>query len=289
MIIHWMRLSAIVVLVLIITGTLLLVGFFFYQARQKPDMSGPYVALGSSYAAGLGLGARVPGSPFACQRGDKSYPRELAGILGLPLADMTCSGATVAQVLRGGQFFLGPQIDAIGPNTRLVTISAGGNDVGYIGDLTAIAYRRRGGVIGGSVGLFWGGARTVDDRPFQALERDMRSTLMEVRERAPKARILVVTYSAILPPHGTCDRIGISEKEAELMRQIADRLSDVTRSAALESGASVIDLATLSVGHDACSEIPWVNGAQPEQGAAFHPTFAGTRAAAQIIAGALKQ
>ena len=41
------------------------------------------------------------------------------------------------QILKGGQLMLGPQLDALGRSTKLVTITSGGNDVGYIGDLNA--------------------------------------------------------------------------------------------------------------------------------------------------------
>jgi lysophospholipase L1-like esterase len=63
-------------------------------------------------------------------------------------ADMTSSGATIRQVLNGGQMYLRPQIDALGPDTRLVTLTAGGNDVSYVGDLVFLAHRNRKNIVG---------------------------------------------------------------------------------------------------------------------------------------------
>ena len=59
------------------------------------------------------------------------------------------------------------------------------------------------------------------------------------------------------------------------MRSVAVRLAEVTRAAASAAGATVIDMAVISKGHDACSAQPWVNGSAPAHGAPFHPTLAG--------------
>ena len=267
----------------VVLAVLLGTGLLFYQGRQRPDTGSEYVALGSSFAAGLGLGSRVTGSPIVCQRSVNGYPQQLARLTGLSLTDMSCSGATASHVLRGRQVFLGPQIDALGPGTRLVTLTAGGNDIAYVGDLTAMAYRKRGGVISFLVGQFWGGAKPLADRKFDQLRANLIATLREARRRAPQARIFVVTYPAIIPPNGTCPGLGINEDDAALMRQVGVRLSEVTREAAQEVGVTVIDMDQLSGGHDTCASAPWVNGAAPKQGAPFHPTLAGARATAELI------
>lgn len=271
------------VVLVAIFAVLLGVGLLYQQGRKRPDTNSEYVALGSSFAAGLGLGSRLAGSPIVCQRSANGYPQQLARLTGLSLTDMSCSGATISHVLRGGQVFLGPQIDALGPGTRLVTLTAGGNDIAYVGDLTAMAYQKRGGVAGYLVGKFWGGAQVVADRKFDQLRADMLATLREVRRRAPQARIVVVTYPAILPPSGTCQGLSIDEEDAALMRKVGLRLAEVTREAAQEAGATVVDMDRLSVGHDACAAVTWVNGAAPKQGAPFHPTLAGARATAELI------
>jgi lysophospholipase L1-like esterase len=259
----------------------------FYQGKRKPIVGSEYVALGSSFAAGLGLGMREPASPYICQRSLNGYPRQLARLMKLSLTDMTCSGALVTHVLYGGQFFQGPQIEAIGPGTKLVTITAGGNDVSYVGDLMAMAYRKRGGFIGFVVGFFWKGAKPIDDRKFERLREDLLATLHEIGRRAPTARIVVVTYPDILPPSGTCAQIGIASVEADLMRQVGSRLAEVTRDTVRKSGVTLVDAALLSDGHDACSVSPWVNGSSAKNGAPFHPNFAGAQAIAEHVAGVL--
>ena len=271
-------------LLLLLVGVLIVLAGLMYQGKQAPRANAPYVALGSSFAAGLGLGARETGSPFVCQRSINGYPKQIARITGLSLTDMSCSGATTQHVLRGGQVFLGPQIDALGPDTQLVTLTIGGNDIDYVGDLTFMAFRNRGGFTGTLAGLVWSGAKPVQDRKFGKLQRDLIATLRAIRHRAPKADIFVVPYPTIMPNSETCPQLGIDEQQLSLMRSVGLRLAEVTRDAAHEAGATFVDLAAASRGHDACADKPWVNPSAPANGAAFHPTMAGAKGvAAQIM------
>ena len=270
-------------LLLLLLGVLIVLAVLYYQGKHAPRANSPYVALGSSFAAGLGLGVRETGSPFVCQRSINGYPKHIARQTELLLTDMSCSGATTQHVLRGGQVFLGPQIDALGPDTQLVTLTIGGNDISYVGDLTFMAFRRRGGFTGALAGLVWSGAKPVQDRKFGKLQQDLTATLREIRRRAPKARVFVAPYPVIVPNSGTCPKLGIDEQQASLMRSVGLRLAEVTRAATQEAGATFVDLADASMGHDACAAGPWVNGSTPASGAAFHPTLAGAKGVANQI------
>lgn len=254
----------------------------FLQGKRKPSTSGEYVALGSSFAAGIGLGPRAPGSPFVCMRTTNGYPQQLARMTGLSLVDMTCSGSTTEHILRGGQAFLGPQLAAVGPDTRLVTITSGGNDVGYIGDLMFA-----GGAIGPIGKLLWQGPKLPEQRDFATVARNFEAIVGEIRRRAPSARVVLVSYPEVLPPQGACSAVGVDPVQADLSREIAVRLRDATRLAAERSGALFVDMGPASAGHDACSPEPWVNGADPSDGAAFHPTAAGAQATAAEVFKAL--
>ena len=247
-----------------------------------------YVAMGSSFAAGPGLGPRAPGSPRLCFRGSESYPRQLARLCDLDLRDVTCSGATARQVLRSGPLFRRPQIEALDGGTGLVTLTAGGNDVGYVGDVSRLSRRSDAGPAGLARRALWRGRPvSVDRRPFAALRRVLSDILTEVRRRAPQASVVVVTYPAILPAAGSCPELGLGDAEATLLRAVATRLAEVTRECALIGGAQIVDMALLSLGHDACSAEPWVNGRDRRRGAPFHPTMAGAEATAHAIARAI--
>lgn len=279
----WIKRAVLGVTFLVVMTVSAGIGVIAVQGKQQPKTNARYVALGSSFAAGIGLGERAPGSPIACQRSVNGYPQQLARLTGYPLVDMTCSGATIKHVLNGGQFFQGPQIDALGPDTELVTITAGGNDIDYVGDIAATYYRGKGGVLAFVIDRLWHGALPVEQRQFAQLKGNMVATFKEIAQRAPRARVVVITYPSILPSAGTCTQIGLGETDASLMRAVGARLVEVTRETAQTAGVIFVDMATLSAGHDVCSADPWVNGATPEHGTPFHPNFAGAQATAKQI------
>ena len=95
-------------------------------------MTGRYVALGSSMAAGPGIRPSAAGAPFGSGRSARNYAHLVAERLNLDLVDVTFSGATTAHVLADRQRSAQPQIEALDGSEELVTITIGGNDVGYV-------------------------------------------------------------------------------------------------------------------------------------------------------------
>jgi len=91
-----------------------------------------YVALGSSMAAGPGIRPSAAGAPFGSGRSARNYAHLVAERLNLDLVDVTFSGATTAHVLADRQRRAQPQIEALDGSEELVTITIGGNDVGYV-------------------------------------------------------------------------------------------------------------------------------------------------------------
>ena len=277
---QWSTQGAVLLLAIALIGILVLV------CRGRPRTAGwpQYVALGSSFAAGIGLGPRAPGSPRVCMQSINGYPQQLARLLGLSLVDVSCSGAVTKHVLRGGQYFQRPQLDALATNTELVTLTVGGNDVRYVGDLSMLAARRDRSFGGWLLRNFWKGPQAAKDRDFAGLQTEIRKALDEIRRRSPCARIIVATYPTIVPEGGVCPKLRLTESEADLMREVGRRLSEATRAATIEAGAILVDMEKLSVHHHACAAIPWVNGSKQTAGTQFHPTLVGARATAQKIA-----
>ena len=160
-----------------------------------------YVAMGSSFAAGPGLPSRVQGSPRLAGRSTGNYAHLVARALSLDLHDVTFSGATTGDLLgpsAGGQ---PAQLDAVTPDTALVTITGGGNDVGFLPRLTLASLpwplralpRVRARV------SELGDPRAADER-FAELERNLAAIARRLRDRAPDCRVLLVDYLTILPP-----------------------------------------------------------------------------------------
>jgi hypothetical protein len=99
--------------------------------------TGTYVALGDSYSAGTGAPAKVP--PYyldtdGCDRSASAWPETLGSDLGFSGPQFgfhACQGAVTADLT---QTYKGepPQESWLTPDTRLVTLSMGGNDVGFV-------------------------------------------------------------------------------------------------------------------------------------------------------------
>ena len=104
----WVKVGSIGVLGAAFALSIIGLGVLIVQGKRPPKRTAQYVALGSSFAAGFGLGPRLAGSPYACLKSSNGYPQQLAMMLNLSLEDMTCIGATTTKVLHGGQFFQGP-------------------------------------------------------------------------------------------------------------------------------------------------------------------------------------
>lgn len=242
-----------------------------------------YVAMGSSFAAGAGIGPTKPGTPARCQRTALNYASLLAERLHLLLDDVTCGGATTAHVL-GPWNELPPQIDAVTAGTRLVTITIGGNDLGYVGGLMA----------GGCRSLRPAGpcpeAKVPSDADYIQVERQLREIARQVRARAPQARLVFVQYLTLVPPQ-PCAEAALPPEFAAAGRATGERLAAITARVAGETGALVLAADALSRQHSPCSAEPWSIGMPPNldrsRGAPWHPTIAGHAAIAQALAGQL--
>lgn len=263
--------------------------FLAYQGRRTPAGTPDYVALGSSFAAGAGLGPLQKDSPLLCARSVAGYPQQLARELNLSIVDMTCGGATTSHTLNGGQFFQGSQIRVISPRTRLVTVTVGGNDVNFVGDLSLLALRNSNNLAGWLTGKLWGGPKSASERGYGKLARELLDLIHAIHERAPEARIVVATYPAILPPKGTCARLGLTSAEADLMRPVERSLAAVTSAVAKQGGAILVDMHALGAAHNACSAMPWTRGWASLIDAPFHPNLDGAEATADAIAAALRR
>lgn len=249
-----------------------------------------YVAMGSSYAAGPGIQSYYEDPPAPCARSTGNYAHLLASRKGLALTDVSCSGATTAH-LTGPRTVpegsaIPPQLDALTPDTRLVTITIGGNDLSYIGRLVSAS------CAGLAEQTETPGKCTAippppNDERYAALAKQMDFIAKEVRRRAPSARLVLVDYLTILPVTGLCAATPLSAEEADADREIATVLAAITAKAAKDNGADILKASELSARHDACSAEPWMNGYPrpdaPIAGAAYHPNAKGMTAIADAL------
>ena len=171
---------------------------------DAPAGSGPrYVAMGDSAAAA----PLVPdqAQPVGCLKSTNDYPSVLARRIGAAaFDDVTCSGARTQDLVSRSQPTrtgpVPPQLEAVTADTRLVTVTIGGNDV----DLPTIATKCRRTTLDVppcAPDLTAGGVDTIS----QAIDDDADawSNLVDaIRERAPSARVVLVGYGTYVRPEG---------------------------------------------------------------------------------------
>ncbi|UXA18552.1 SGNH/GDSL hydrolase family protein [Mycobacterium sp. SMC-4] len=241
-----------------------------------------YVALGSSMAAGPGIRPRAPGSPRLAGRSARNYPHLVADRLGLRLVDVTYSGATTAHVLTDRQHGAPPQVDALDGSESLVTVTIGGNDVGYVPMLFAAGLPRllhRVPVLGKRIGDLldpWSRQRALDE-----VGSSLISVGQALRARAPRATVLFVDYLTLLPEHPP-----LRDADGRLARHISETLERLTAEAAEATGCGLVRAAAASRDHHAWAQQPWTTRfgvPLPGRPAPLHPNAAGMRAVADLV------
>lgn len=245
-----------------------------------------YVAMGSSFGAGPGLRPRAQGSPRRSGRSAVNASHLLAQRLGLDLLDVTFSGATVAQLRRGGPGDVVAQVAAVDSNVSLVTITAGGNDVGYLPALTLASLPSP---LGAAVSARRRVADLIDpvltEQRFGQLDVEVRGLLGDIARSAPAAQVIVVGYLTILPPAGAAPE-GLPPTVSSWGTATAERLAATLAGAAADAGATFADAGAASTDHHAWSREPWTNRFHYtlRGGAAYHPNAEGMRGVAGLIA-----
>jgi hypothetical protein len=226
------------------------------QPAQATTSPLRYVALGDSYSAASGVLPPDPSAPPQCLLSIRNYPHVIAGTTGALLTDVTCGAADTSHFFTSQYSGVAPQLDAAKPDTQLITMTIGGNDSGvFINTIQAC------GVAGVST---LGQGRPCKDRYGSSFEDTIRTTtypslvnaLRAVRAKAPRARVAILGYPWIMPATGGCfGKMPIATGDVPYVRGIQATLNDAVRRAAAATGATYVNLNTVSNGHDACQPI----------------------------------
>ena len=262
--------------------------------RESPDALAAgdrYVAMGSSFAACPGIGQRAPGSPRAAGRSTGNYAHLVARRLGLDLDDVTFSGATTQDILRGTAAGRPAQVDAVDGATKLVTLTGGGNDVGWAPRILLSSLPRPVRVIPAVRRQLESFADPdLTEQRFRTLRENLLEIAAQVRRRAPDSTLVFVDYLTVLPPDAATPTGALPPDVAGWGRTVARRLSEVTRAVAGESGSLFVAASAASAGHHAWSAEPWTRHFHLtlRGGAPYHPNAAGMEAVADLVVRVLR-
>lgn len=253
-----------------------------------------YVAMGSSFAAGPGIG-EPDVAAMQCGRSKSNYAHILAQRMALELVDVTCGGATTQDILSRKQHpTTPPQIEAITEDTKLVTVTIGGNDLNLARDL-AITSCNNYSHSPNAPGMLCN-PRPIppSEAQFTTLATNLAQIAQEAKRRAPNARIVFLDYQAILPPTGNCDRIFLKDDEVAAFNARQQRYAQIVRNAAIANNIEFFSAFEATRGHDACAPEPFMAGARSIGNGSwvvpnFHTTQEGMTAIAQGLENYLMQ
>ena len=248
-----------------------------------------YVALGDSYSAASGVLPPDPAAFPLCARSILKLPaRDLVEDRG-SLTDVTCGAAETRHFFTSQYPGVPPQLDAVKPDTQVVTMTIGGNDSNvFIGAIVAC----------GSAGLSTLGFGTPCKNLYGSyFENTIRNStypslvnaLQAVRAKAPGAKVAILGYPWIMPPTRGCFlKMPVAPGDVPYVRGIQATLNDAVKRAAAATGATYVDFSTVSEGHDACQAagVRWIEpvlgGSNP---VIVHPNALGeSQMATQTIA-----
>lgn len=247
-----------------------------------------YSALGDSYAAGPVIPQQLP-DPAGCQRSNHNYAHLVAASRSLVLDDVSCSGATTADI-EGPQSVSGgtnpPQISGVSPSTGVVTLQTGGNDIGFASIVESCVtlvpvVPRCGAEIGGSNGPL--------AQRIQATAPKVGAALAAIHHRDPAAKVILVGYPAILPPtgYGCWPQMPFAYADVPYLRATEVRLNQMLASEAAANHATYLDTYTPSLNHNACTpeSVRWIEPIFfPESPAALvHPNARGMQGVANLL------
>ncbi|MFB6991596.1 SGNH/GDSL hydrolase family protein [Streptomyces sp. NPDC056178] len=278
-----------------------------------------WVALGDSYTAGV---IQATGDEFefprdGCARTTGSYPEVVRRDFGslVDLRNVSCGAATVKDVYETKQTPLGrplppagtdpdapfapvpPQIDAVAPDTELITVGAGGNTVGF-GEILIRCL---------ALGAEHGNEGTPCKDELDAslpgrldqLRKDYGQMLDALHAKAPTAKVITVGYPHVIPKDAALCTFGDPKQFATITTgdldwartRILEALNTAIAQESAAHNATFVDLYPTTAGHSVCDSDHWVDGILssliPLRYGWVHPNAKGHANAASLVEDAI--
>lgn len=241
-------------LVLALTGTV---------PAQADDTA--YVALGDSFSAGTGTRA----STDDCYRSPYGYPALIAQSQGLALDYQACSGATTADVLNN-------QVGALSADTDLVTMTIGGNDLGFADVITECALP---GWLSDCDGAIADGRAVLQGQ----LPGRYDNVLAAIDSGAPNADVRIAGYPHLFNGEDCNLATFFSGSEMSQLNAATDELDALVEAKTTAAGHTYVDPRGAFDGHAVCDDAEWVNGLSWPIVESFHPNRDGNIAYADLF------
>lgn len=216
-----------------------------------------YVALGDSYSSGVGAGD----TSGSCSQSPNAYPALWAAANSpASFTFAACSGATTSDVINS-------QLSSLSTSTTLVSITIGGNDVGFASIMETCVLE--------STSSCESAVSTGENYANNTLPGELDTMLADIRSHAPNAKIVVLDYPDFYDLSvSLC--IGLSSADHQALDTGINDLDGVIQTAASDNGDTFADVRSQFAGHELCDGAGWMNSVDIfDIDSSYHPTATG--------------
>ena len=162
-----------------------------------------------------------------------AYPQQWANANGpASFAFVACAGATTSDVLSS-------QVSALSSSTTLVSISIGGNDIGFASVMETCVLESTSSCESAVAG--------AEAKVASPLPSELDSVLQTIRRDAPAAKIVVLDYPELYDLSRSSSCIGLSTADRTALNQGADDLDSADDLATLSVSAAGLPAETVTV------------------------------------------
>jgi lysophospholipase L1-like esterase len=218
-----------------------------------------YVALGDSYSAGDGAG-NTSGS---CDLSPNAFPALWAAANApASFTFAACSGATTTDVIDS-------QLSSLSAKTTLVSVTIGGNDVGFSSTLETCVLD--------STSSCESAVAADEKVANNTLPGELDTMLSDIHADAPNAKVIVLDYPDFYDLSvPVC--VGLSSADHQTLDNGINDLDGVIATAAAANGDTFADVRSQFSGHELCDDAGWLNSLDIlDIDASYHPTATGQK------------
>jgi hypothetical protein len=241
------------------TGTAAAIALTGAGAAQASSAS--YVALGDSYASGVGAGDYTSASGD-CDISTAAFPYLWDGANSpSSFSDEACSGATTTDVIDN-------QLGALSSSTSLISLIAGGDNVGFTSVMETCVLDSTSSCVSA--------VDTAETEAENDLPGQLDTLYSDIESDAPKAHVVVLDYADLYDLSESSGCTGLSTTDRTDLDQAANLLDSVIQTQAEDYGFTFVDVRPYFSGHEICDSDPWLHSLNfLDIDESYHPTAAG--------------
>ena len=216
-----------------------------------------YVALGDSYSSGVGAGDETG----SCDQSPNAYgPLWAAANSPASFTFDACGGATTSTVISS-------QLSSLSASTTLVSITIGGNDVGFSSIMETCILE--------STSSCESAVSQAEQYANTTLPGNLSTLFADIKADAPNAKVVVLGYPDFYDLSvSVC--VGLSSADHQALDNGVNDLDGVIQTAANNAGFVFADVRSQFSGHELCDDAGWLNSVEIfDIHTSYHPTAAG--------------